>query len=341
MHSSMNRTLSPRPPSSPRRGSSPSSPRGISPLRNRVTKSTYLNITNPLDGTPKRKLKRPEIRFRVSDLLNTGPKPRISCVEETATLDIITDLIISNHSEFVVVKGKYGPPVGIVHLNDIVLLSCKKYIEWNNSFEFSFKMKNEFSKMNASDIIRQKQWLTISLIAPLADLLKLLSLPNARDVAILGEDHTDIISVVTRSDVFEFLYKKKNDLADIMKKKISECKVNHTLKPIDKMEFSIEYFRILWEKQKTGLWVSHGNTLLEKFLTMVGVCMEYCEVTADELSPRCCHSVHVYEVDTLQKALELIVHRCVQRMFVYDDIKQSPLGDLAIGDFLSEFQSYV
>jgi predicted transcriptional regulator len=302
-----------------------------------------LSIGTPLDGTPKRRIKRQELRFRVSDLLSIGPKPRITFVDEEATLDTITDLIISNYFEFVIVRSKnQGPPIGLVHLNDIAMLCCKRFLECKQSFEFTFRMKNSLSQMTANDVIRQKQWLTINMIAPLADVLKLLSLPNSRDVAILGEDQSEIISVITRVDVLSFLFKKKNELTEVMHKKVKECKVNPTVKPLDSMEFAIEYFRILWDKQKSGLWASHGNTTIEKFLTMISVCMQACsEAITGPLSPCCPHSVHVYEEDTLLKVLESINHRSVQRVFVYDDIKQSPRGDLSMADFLFEFQSYV
>jgi len=44
----------------------------------------------------------------------------------------------------------------------------------------------------------------------------------------------------------------------------------------------------------------------------------------------------VFEEDTLEKVLELVGKRCVQRIFVTDD-KRKPIGELTLCDILAEF----
>lgn len=88
-------------------------------------------------------------------------------------------------------------------------------------------------------------WLNyvVSMIAPLSDLCKLLSMPNVGDVGIIGEDSKEIIWVATRSDLLQFLHLNRALINGTMQTKIKDCTVNKVSNCATKDEFAIEAFQ--------------------------------------------------------------------------------------------------
>jgi len=262
-------------------------------------------------------------------------RQRISYVDEDTTLDVVVEQLVNNCVDFVLVKNKTGVPIGSIHLFDIVKLCCQNYLKWNDCYGFCFRMKLEFSETTVKQVIDSKQWFTVNLIAPLSDLDRLLSMPNVDDVGILGEDPKEILWLATRSDLIQFLYQNRTLINGVMSKKIKECEMNKVSDCITKSEFAIEAFQLLWAKQKNGFCVSHGKTPLDKFLTLILQIMVYPQEDVSILSGHCV----LYPEDSLQKVLECIGPRCLQRVFVYDDRHRGKVADVPIHNIVAQFRN--
>jgi len=239
-----------------------------------------------------------------------------------------------NYATFVIVYNNQGEAIGVIHLVDIVTLCCNNFLRWNTAYEFCFHSKEEFSITPVKQLLDNKKWKTMSFLAPFLDVIKAFSDSSVGEIAVIGDDSADVLTVITRLEVTNFLYEHRKELGEVLKKRIRHCHINYQFDPrINKIEFAIEAFSSLWSKQKSGFLTCHGNGFSEKFFNLI-VQVMLVQVHSDLCAND--NIAAVFEEDTLEKVLELVGKRCVQRIFVTDD-KRKPIGELTLCDILAEF----
>jgi len=179
----------------------------------------------------------------------------------------------------------------------------------------------------------------VSFLTPLSDLIRLLMRREIKSVLVIGDDKEEVLAIITRVDLMRFLHSNQKSIPhEILQKQIGSClsiTQDHYSPRIDPIELASEGFETLWTRQKHGVLLSHGKDSVDKFLNMVSqimvVILESCQdVCKNE------NIVSVYADDTIEKTLELIRERNVERVFVCDK-ERSISGEMNVCDIIMQF----
>lgn len=286
--------------------------------------------------------------YTVSDLLKStivsarGYQPPIAVPEECKITTLIEHFFNSSSSH-AVIKNQNGSLVGIVHLSNIVTLCCQNFLKWNTCYEFMYKCKEQFNTATAKDLLTNKEFSdsklynSISFLSPIIEVMKLFARDKVEDAVVLGDDMQESLAIINQIDLLNFLYHHSKDfeLEDILKKKIMHFKINKSnFDPnINKIEFAIEAFDSLWLKQIKGNLISHGKSLIDKFLNIIVQIMSL-EISSDISSND--NVVTVYEIDTIEKTIQLVGTRNIQRIFVCDS-SSKVIGEITVNDLIGQF----
>lgn len=297
----------------------------------KITKTRRGRSSSPSSVQRKRKVADWWNRLTIGILLPT--QQTFECSNENSTLEDIVELLSKSNVPYIVDKNSQnGVPDGVVHLIDLVEFCCNNFSQWKQPYEFVFHGKEVFQSTKASNLLSTNPttWLNSSSLVP--ELLRVLSDSSISKIGIL-EDKV-VKAVYTIGDITDFLYENRKDFGDdLTSRKVSRCPIKPSTRPkVNMLEFVVNSFLPLWKRHKGGVLVSHGSTIVEKFLNLVAQAMIVHlneEVVSIEM-------VTVYEDDTLEKVLQFARNREIRRVFVVD-VEGNPIGELNIGDVIRQF----
>jgi len=284
------------------------------------------------------------VGLTVEDVISSeAPVPLIVTLRQDATLEQVVDGLSSVGATFVVIVEKYGSPVGVIHLLDIIHRCCQNIKKWSNPYEFVYHSKKEFSRIAAKEILESIDCYRIDEQAPLDELLQLFSTPRVEKVVVMTRTgrklHQEVRAVLTRSEMMSWLYEHRNDLGELFtqtcNQKIDQlCLIKKRNFPpeVGTQEYAEEAFLSLWKKQMCGFLLSHGTCNLEKFLNLA------VQIILAKMQDEHGVIVCIYGEDTLEQVLQCCTSRHVKRVFVVDNSRR-PIAELLVSDILSTCRS--
>jgi len=275
----------------------------------------------------------------VDFVVSSEPKPLEVILGEESTVEQVVDMLSSFNAMFVVIYEKHGNPLGVIHLLDIINLCCENIEKWSKPYEFVFHSKEQFSNMTAKELLEKTNCYRIDEEASLYELLSLFEIPKVDKVIVMTrnrkQNHQDVRTVLTRSDMVSWIYDNRKELGDLMEKTCGEKifslgVINEYSAGIQTKEFIEDAFLSLWRKQAGGILLSHGNCPVEKFLNLAVqiILAKMQEEKSNDIT------VCVFKEDTLEKLLQLCKNRQIQRVIIVDSTRK-PIGELSISDILT------
>jgi len=284
-------------------------------------------------------------------------------------VSIPSDSTVSETLEILNKNGIYSAPLfssksneilGMVDMLDLVTFCTVKFSVVSLSAWESERQMDEFANHKVSDlydISGRNVWRPVSQKANLQEVIELLSKPNVHRLPIV-DDAENVVGIITQSQVVSWLYHNKYMLGNTaMVEKVGDCFLRTEVHGVNQGEFLIEAFKKIWEKNVSAVAVLDNNgkfvgavsatDLKHTRVKPIGSLIEdlYKPISQFKNIPTTLRErvfmmdqpkkepVFVYESETIERAMELLVRHRVHRVFVVDS-QQRPIGVISLCDLL-------